>query len=817
MSSLAAASQLSGACFHCGEPTKGNHQWTAIIDGVEQPMCCPGCKAVAETIVASGLKDYYRHRTELPDLSPAEDDVSELTVRETLQLYDSEALQRRFVAHSKDYAEATLIIDGISCAACSWLIEHRISQLNGVINATLNLSNHRLVVRWQDSDIRLSQIIEAIYRLGYKASPFSATEQEATQAREGKQAIRRLAIAGIGTMQVMMMSVPLYVGMATQYEIFMRFAAMIMTLPVVLFAARPFFDAAIRSLRSGHLTMDVPVSLAIVLAFCASVWSTFNQGIEVYFDSVCMFTFFLLLGRFLEMRARHRMGKAGNNLMTLLPNVALRLDSISDKTEQVIATEDIRIGDILLLKPGHPIPADGIVIEGQSSVDEAALTGEYLPIAKAPGAKLIGGTINIESPLLMQVSATGAEAQLSTIMRLMDRAQQEKPQIALLADRIASRFVAAVLLISGSVFGYWWLIGNEHAFFIALSVLVVTCPCALSLATPTALTAATTALREQGILISKGHVLETLTTIQRVVFDKTGTLTQGRLTLERVESLTVLPTDEAIALVATLEQHATHPIARAFTSIAPETHIQADTVLHHPSQGVSGQINGQTLRFGRADFAWPNGIEHPHSDTGQWLLLADEQQPLAWFLLNDSVRRSAEPVIKALKDRGIQVSLLTGDPSPAALTIAASLGIDDVRSGVSPAEKLEAVRHWQQQGERVMMVGDGINDVPVLAGADVSLAVNEASDLAKTNADMLLTNGRLEALISSLDVAQRTRHIIRQNIGWALLYNLIALPLAAAGLIPPWAAAIGMSFSSLLVVFNALRLIRNRPLSLNEA
>jgi Cu2+-exporting ATPase len=244
--------------------------------------------------------------------------------------------------------------------------------------------------------------------------------------------------------------------------------------------------------------------------------------------------------------------------------------------------------------------------------------------------------------------------------------------------------------------------------------------------------------------------------------------------------------------------------------------MQTSAVLHHPSQGVSGQINGRILKFGRADFAWPDAIEHPYSDTGQWLLLADEQQPLAWFLLNDSVRRSAEPVIKALKARGIQVSLLTGDPSPAALTIAASLGIDDVRSGVSPAEKLEAVKHWQQHGERVMMVGDGINDVPVLAGADVSLAVNEASDLAKTNADMLLTNGRLEALISSIDVAQRTHHIIRQNIGWALLYNLIALPLAAAGLIPPWAAAIGMSFSSLLVVFNALRLIRNRPLSLNE-
>ena len=795
-------------CFHCGEPGADGERWSVVIDGQPRAMCCPGCKAIAETIVASGLKDYYKHRTELPELTPAEFDDNDLTARESLTLYDSEALQRRFVARlgeDRNQAEATFIIDGISCAACAWLIEHRVGQLPGVTQAVLNLSNHRLVVRWEYDRIAASAIAEAIYRLGYKASPFSATEQEEQRSREGKQAIRRLAVAGIGMMQVMMIAVPLYVGMAEQYEFFMRLASMVLTLPVVLYGAYPFFQAALRDLRTRHLTMDVPVSLAIFLAFCASIWSTLNHGKEVYFDSVCMFTFFLLLGRFLEMRARHRMGKAGNNLMTLLPNVALKVSD--DGSEDVIASEDIRVGDILRLKPGHAIPADGIVLEGRSSVDEAALTGESLPIRKESGSPLIGGTYNVESPLLMKVTATGAEAQLSTIMRLMDRAQQENPRIALLADTVASRFVLAVLIISASVFGYWWFAGHSDAFFIALSVLVVTCPCALSLATPTALTAATATLRERGLLISKGHVLEVLNQVNRVVFDKTGTLTQGRLTLEDIVPLADIGKDELEALAAGLERHSTHPIARAFrrTDYAGVTQVE-----QIPGQGVVGLWQSQSLRLGRADFAWPDNTpaEPGRTHSGQWLLLANDEQPLGWFRLDDSVRRNARQLIDGLKARHIQVSLLTGDPGDAGPRLAQQLGIDDIRSGVSPEDKLAAVRAWQQQGEVVMMVGDGINDVPVLAGADIALAVNEASDLAKTNADAMLTNGRLETLLTALDGAVKTRRIIIQNIGWALLYNLVALPVAAAGYVPPWAAAIGMSLSSLLVVTNALRLTR---------
>ena len=797
------------SCFHCGEAVTEGERWTTIIDGQPQPMCCPGCKAIAETIVASGLKDYYRHRTELPDVSPAAFDNNNVEARETLLFYDSDALQKQFVGRDGDAAEATFIIEGISCAACSWLIEHRMAQLPGVEKALLNLSSHRLFLRWRPADIKVSTLIEALLRLGYKATPFSATSQEESRLKENKVAIRRMALAGFGMMQIMMMAIPTYADMTVEGEMFLRLAQMILAIPVILYSGAPFFRAALRDIQARHLTMDVPVSLAIMLAFVASIWSTFNQGVEVYYSEICMFIFFLLIGRYFEMRARHRMSRAGNNLLTLLPNLALRVENGEDV---LIASTDINVGDILRVKPGQAIAADGIVLEGRSSVDEAALTGEYMPVGKKVGDALIGGTMNVESPLLMQVTATGADAQLSTIMRLLDRAQQAKPRAALIADRVASYFVLAVLLVSLAVFLFWLPDGAEKAFFIALSVLVVTCPCALALATPTALTAATAAMRERGLLISKSHVLETLPQINRVVFDKTGTLTQGRLTLERVVPLADLAETELLSLAAGLEKYSTHPIARAFSGIEAASISLPEQI---SGQGIQGQWQGITLRLGRADFAWPQALTAPDT-SGQWLLLASDQQPLGWIQLNDSLRRSAFTVVKGLQQRGIAVSLLTGDPGESGPRVAAELGISDVRAGMTPSDKLAAVNTWQQAGEKVMMVGDGINDVPVLAGADLSLAVNEASDLAKTNADTLLTNGQLEVLLQSLDTGRKTRRIIAQNHAWAIGYNLLALPAAAAGLVEPWQAAIGMSLSSVLVVANAMRLLWLRAIPTKE-
>ena len=805
-------------CFHCGEIALEGNRWCLEIDGQTQTMCCPACKAVAETIISSGLKDYYRHRTALPEISPQQKRNANSDVREELKLYDEPAIQQSFVQHFDNElaeAEAVLVISGISCAACAWLIEHRLSQLKHVISVNLNLTTHRLMVRWLDDEIKLSQIFEEIHQLGYQAYPFSATQAEHQRIQESKTAFRRLVVAGFATMQVMMLAVPLYIGelrgILAQYEVFIRAASMLFATVVVLYSARPFFVAALRDIRTRHLTMDVPVSIAILLAYFASVWSTVNRGPEIYFDSVCMFTFFLLTGRFFEMRARHRMTRAGNNLLDLMPSVAIKSTPEGDL---VIPSSDIQVGDLLIIKPGQQIPADGIVESGTSAVDEAALTGEYLPIDKSAGDALIGGTHNVESQILMRVTATGADAELNTIMRLMDRAQQEKPAIAIFADKVASRFVAAVLIIASGIAITWWFIDPSQAFWITLAVLVVTCPCALSLATPTALTAATASLREQGFLISKGHVLEGLTQVDRIIFDKTGTLTRGELSLEEsipAASDISLTSAQALKIAATLEQYSNHPIARAFSSIS---YFTTDNIEQVSAQGVKGTLIGiedhddMTYRIGRADFAFPQqSLSPPISDDRQWLLLANDQQPLYWFALSDSLRQGASNTIEQLKDWDIKVSILTGDPSAQVEAVATALNIDDVHKGLSPAQKLEIASAWQQQGERLMMVGDGINDVPTLARADIAVAIGHASDLTQTNADAVITNNRLTTLLHAISKGRKSSRIIRQNIYWALLYNILALPLAATGFIPPWAAAIGMSVSSLIVVGNALRLL----------
>jgi Cu2+-exporting ATPase len=810
-------------CFHCGEIALEGNRWCLDIDGEEQTMCCPACKAVAEMIIGSGLKDYYKHRTALPEISPQQKRTASDDVREELKLYDEIAIQHPFVIRTTNEqqhveAEAVLVISGISCAACAWLIEHRLNQLEHVVSANLNLTTHRLMIRWLDAGIKLSHIFEEIHQLGYQAHPFSATEAEHQRIQESKTAFRRLAVAGFATMQVMMLAVPLYVGalqgILVQYEIFLRAASMLFATFVVLYSARPFFSAAVRDLKTRHLTMDVPVSIAILLAYFASVWSTFNQGPEIYFDSVCMFTFFLLTGRFFEMRARHRMTQAGNNLLDLMPSAAIKS---SPEGDIVIPASDIQVGDFLIIKPGQQIPADGIVESGISAVDEAALTGEYLPIDKSPGDALIGGTHNVESQLLMRVTATGVDAELNTIMRLMDRAQHEKPAIAIFADKVASRFVAAVLIIASSIAIIWSFIDPSQAFWITLAVLVVTCPCALSLATPTALTAATASLREQGFLISKGHVLEGLNQIDRIVFDKTGTLTRGELSLEQaIPASANISMDEqqALKIAATLEQYSNHPIARAFNSIS---YYATNNIEQITGKGVKGQLinienkenqEDTVYRIGRADFAYPQQhLTPPMNDDRQWLLLADNNQPLYWFALSDSLRQGAVPMIKQLKAWGIKISILTGDPSAQVEAVATALAIDDVHKGLSPAQKLEFASNWQQQGERLMMVGDGINDVPTLARADIAVAIGQASDLTKTNADAVITNSNLTTILHALSKGKQSSNIIRQNIYWALLYNVLALPLAATGFIPPWAAAIGMSVSSLIVVGNALRLL----------
>jgi Cu2+-exporting ATPase len=794
------------ACFHCGLPVPPGADYGVDIDGVRRPMCCRGCQAVASAIVAGGLNDFYRFRTEK---SPQARELVPEQLRE-LELYDRDDLQKSFVQRDTgEEREASLILEGIVCAACVWLNERHVKALPGVLEFSVNYATHRARVRWDNQRIRLSQILEAIGAIGYHAHPFDPGRQEQVYRQEKTRALRRLAVAGLAMVQVMMLAVALYAGeyegMSDNLRHFLRWVSLLLTTPVILYSARPFFTSARRDLRRRQAGMDLPVSLAIGAAFVASAWATVTGRGDIYFDSVTMFTFFLLAGRFLEMGARHRAGQAAEELVKLLPATAARLTGAG---EERVPVGDLGPGDRVLVRPGEAVPADGGVLEGRSSVDESLLTGESLPQLRTPGDALIGGSVNNESPLVMRVERVGEATVLSAILRLLDRAQTEKPAVARLADRVAGWFVAALLVLAAGVAWWWWQHDPVHAFAVTLSVLVVTCPCALSLATPAAVTAATGALTRLGVLTTRGHALETLARVTHVIFDKTGTLTEGRLRLARVDRLADLSRERSLEIAAALERASEHPIARALCAECAPQAIAA-AVSATPGCGVEGVVDGKRYRVGTLGFvrALQKGdAGPPPGPQSAGVVLGDESGILARFRLADRLRDGAVETMERLGSLGITIELLSGDGPDEVQRVAGLLGIAQFRARCLPREKLARIRELQRAGAVVAMVGDGVNDAPVLAAAQVSVAMGGGTQLAHASADMVLLSEQLPHLADAIQTSRRTLSIIRQNLAWALVYNVVALPLAAAGWIAPWMAAIGMSTSSLVVVVNALRL-----------
>ncbi len=798
-------------CFHCGLPVSPDSHYSVILKGAARPMCCHGCQAVAQAIVDSGLTEFYRHRT-APSQRAAE--LVPAALRE-LALYDRPDLQARFVRRDGDSVrEASLLLEGIVCAACVWLNERHVNALPGVLEFHVNYSTHRAHVSWDENRIHLSEILTAIAAIGYRAHPFDPDRQESLQQRERAVALRRLAVAGLCSMQVMMFAVALYAGdyqgMDSSIRDFLRWVSLLLTLPVMLYSSRPFLSAAWKDLRLRQLGMDVSVSIALIGAFIASVWNTVWRTGEVYFDSVTMFTFFLLGSRFLEMSARHRANQLSEGQVRLLPATAIRLRA--DGVEETVSVAELAPGERVLIRPGDTIPADGRVVEGHSSVDESLLTGESMPLGKTVGAALVGGAVNVESPLVMQVEKVGVDTVLASILRLLDRAQSEKPHIAQLADRVAAWFVGALLFIAAAVAWWWWRHDPTSAFRVTLSVLVVTCPCALSLATPAAVTAATGNLIRRGLLATRGHALETLARATHIVFDKTGTLTYGRPQLLTVEPLRDSDRQHCLELAAALERGSEHPIGQALTTAATGS-LRATDIQNTPGKGVEGAIEGSRYRLGKAEFVGElNGTvissPNPADPASTWVALGDKQGPLAWLQLSDTLRPQAAEAVAALRTLGLEVLLFSGDQPKAVEHIAHELGIVQAAGGLLPAQKLERIQSLQRQGAIVAMVGDGVNDAPVLAAAQVSLAMGSGTAVAQTTADMILLGENLNIVPQGVTVARRTLGIIRENLAWALAYNLVALPLAVAGWILPWMAALGMSLSSLLVVANALRLKR---------
>ncbi|MCS0364922.1 cadmium-translocating P-type ATPase [Vibrio diabolicus] len=784
------------SCYHCGEDVPANTDFKVDILGESRKMCCPGCETIAQTIVDSGLVSYYQYRTapaEKADLVPEQ--------LQALIHYDNEDVQSEFVRNRENVSEVTLSLEGVSCAACAWLIEKQVSNTAGLVSIRVNTTTNRALLAWDNTQVRLSELLSVIHKLGYKAAPFEADKQEASYHRMMKQYLYRLGIAGLATMQVMMLAVALYLevfgDLEPEFKNYFRWVSLIFATPVLLYSALPFYLNAWRSIKGRTLGMDVPVSIALIFAYVASLIATVTEQGEVFFESTSMFTFFLLVGRFLEMRARRKAAAASGNLLKLIPAIATTLDG------EQIPVKTLKVGDRIRVLPGEHIPADGKVISGRIHIDESMLTGESVHVVKREGDAVYAGTLNGDESFELEVMSCKADSMISNIVRLQDEAQHSKPKIAEIADVVARYFVGAILIISAGTWFYWHQTKPDDAFWIMLSVLVATCPCALSLATPTALTCATSRMGNFGILLRKGHVFETLCKINHLVVDKTGTLTKGDIEICDTKVLSDLPKEDCLSLAAALEAHANHPIARSFASYANDDFVVYE-VQNVIGSGIEGIWNGKIVKIGSAVF-----VQGKESDESHAVYLSVDGEHVASFYYRDPIRKESKAFVQRFADAGIKTTLLTGDSLSNARPVANEIGIDHVVASAKPEDKLAYLKSLDEDSI-TMMVGDGINDAPTLAGAHLSVAMGGGTDVAKASADMTLLGDNLEKLLEARLLALRTRKIIRENLAWSLGYNLLILPLAVAGLVAPYIAVVGMSASSIIVVSNSLRLLKEK-------
>ena len=781
------------ACYHCGEPLPDlpvHQQW----EGVEQAFCCQGCAAAAEWIRHSDLGDYYQLR------SAAAMRVG--TEPQDLSIWDRDELLDEHSHRIEGGREIILLTDGMRCAACAWLIDRALAREDGVLDSTANAVTGRIRISWDPQRAALSQLLQRLSLLGYR--PYLAGGEASERARlaDRRRWLLRLGIAGLGAFQAMMLAEALYLDVNNTMPVptrdFFRWLTFLVSTPVVFYSGWPFLIGAWRELRNRHLGMDTLIASSTLLAYFASLVETIRGGPHVWYDAAVMFVFLLLAARMLEQRARNIATAQVDALARARPAFAIR--ERADGERESVPLTALQIDDIVRVAAGESVPADGVLLDTQAMFEEALLTGESSPVSKAVGAPVYAGTICREHPARLRVTEVGSATRLSQLARLVDQAQAHRPPIAQVADRIGSRFVAGLLLCAVAVYVFWHFHQPERAFEVTLALLVISCPCALSLSVPAALAAAHGALARLGVLATRPDALETLSKATDIVFDKTGTLSDAQPGLGSVEVFGDLQARDALAIAAALERDSGHPIAAAF-AVAARADQQAQQVETVTGRGVQGRLAGVHWYLGRADFA--AGRE----DDG-FLWLGDGQRGVARFSLHESPREDADSALRELQAQGLQVHLASGDGAEAVQRLADSLGITQAHARQTPEDKLALVRELQAQGRIVAMVGDGLNDAPVLAGADVSLAMGEGAPLAQRAADLVLTGATLMRIPAAILLARRTRAIIVQNLGWAMAYNLIALPVAAMGWVTPWLAALGMALSSLIVTVNALRLTR---------
>ena len=708
---------------------------------------------------------------------------------------------------------AGLQLAGLQCGACAGLIEQAVRAVDGAGTCCVNAATHAASVAWDPARTSLDALVGAIRRAGYDAAPDTPASARALRRRESRAALWRLFVAGFCMMQVMMLATPHYVArpgeLAPDMKQLLDWGAWVLTLPVLWWSAAPFFQGAWRSLRSGRIGADIPVALGIAVTFVASTGAAFDPagpfGHEVYFDSLTMFVTFLLGGRWLQMKARHRAAEALDGALSALPDTALRL--AADGSSERVARSELRPGDQVQVALGEAFAADGELLQGRTQADESLLSGESRPVDKPVGATLVAGSLNIGAPVVMRVEHTGADTRHERIVAQMHAALAGRPSAADAAQRWAAPFLWCVLLLAAGAGAMWSVIDPSRALWVVVSVLIVTCPCALSLAAPAAFVAAARGLVRRGVLLQRMEALQVLARVDTVFLDKTGTLTQEQPRCSAVRVLDGANETEAGLLhrAASLARWSRHPLSQAVAGLAPHDGIAWSEVGEHTGRGLSAlDGNGVEWRLGAADWV---GAE-PSGDDALRLWFGRAGQPLLCLAFDEQLRDDAIDAMTALGQAGWRRVLLSGDTPQRVESIARRVGADAAIGAADPAAKRAAVQREQAAGHCVAMVGDGINDAPVLAQADVSFAMGHGALVARSNADLVVVSNRLDGLDAARRMARRTVRVVRQNLAWSALYNAACIPLALAGFLPPWAAGLGMALSSLLVIANSLRLAR---------
>lgn len=748
------------------------------------------------------------------------------SVTDVLEVLDDPVEQQRFTrwkeaADGRREAESAFQLTGMYCAACAGVIEDALARVPGVEEARVSAATQRALVRWDPARTRPSALVTAVRAAGYDAIPDAAASARELRQRERRQALWRLFVASFCAMQVMMFATPSYVAHGADFPMDLRqllnWGSWVVSVPVLLFSAGPFFRGAWHSLKSRRIGMDVPVALGVAVTFVASSGATFDPqgpfGHDVYFDSLTMFVSFLLAGRFLEMTARHRAAEALEAALSGMPETALRLTGQGDACERV-SVRRLRPGDQVRVPMGAAFPADGRLLSERAQADESLLTGESRPVEKSCGDEVVGGSINLGAPALMRVERTGADTRHEAIVAMMRDALSQRPSLARWADRWAGPFLWTVLLLAGGAAWVWSWIDPSRAVWVAVSVLIVTCPCALSLAAPSALVAVAGALARRGVMVQRLDALEALATMSRLYTDKTGTLTEDRphwVATRLPQGGTVEQADLLRQQAAALARWSLHPLSQALVASADTNGASAwREVRELAGQGLEGtDEHGAVWRLGRPE--WVQDLKAAPDQAASvrpQVHFGPLGEVAAVFEFDETLRPDAREAVAALQRDGVRVALLSGDEPERVARLAADLGLSEVQGGATPEEKRDVLAAAQATGAVVGMVGDGVNDAPVLARANVSFAMGQGALVSRVHADAVIASNRLGDLVVARTLARRAMRVVRQNLAWAALYNAACIPLALMGYLPPWAAGLGMATSSVLVVGNSWRLGR---------